>query len=264
MTGTVQEPEPESPHTGIHGIPESHVTLTIPENVVQESVSHSAPDMVLRREPEVAEAPPIRHPIPPAREIRPLKTTLTYAAVALLVIVLVVAGALLLFPPGPGQINNPVPPTPGIVQGTTVPPETAQPTTVPTATTRIATPGPSLAASSVPQTGVWVRINSTAYYTGIAGNPDYMQNVSGTGDMFYKVFRDDRPVQVSVQKQDNSGAVLAVGVYRNGTLITTRSVTSPMGTVNLLIDTLTGRPPGLTENDMQPEHAATPAGIEDY
>jgi hypothetical protein len=71
-------------------------------------------------------------------------------------------------------------------------------------------------------------------------------------------------VQVSVQKQDNSGATLAVGVYRNGTLIGTRSITSPMGAVDLLIDPLTARAPGLTENDTLPEHAATPSGLENY
>jgi hypothetical protein len=109
-----------------------------------------------------------------------------------------------------------------------------------------------------------VRVNSTAYYFGNAGNPELMQKVSGTGDNFYKVLRSDHLVQVSVQKQDNSGALLAVAIYRDGTLIGTRSVTSPMGTVDLLIDPLTARAPGLTENDTLPEHAATPAGLENY
>ena len=121
-----------------------------------------------------------------------------------------------------------------------------------------------LPASPVHQAGVWVRVNSTAYYFGNAGNPELMQQVSGTGDHFYKVLKNDRPVQVSVQKQDNSGALLAVAIYRDGILIGSRSVTSPMGTVDLLIDPLTARPPGLTENDTLPEHKATPAGLENY
>jgi hypothetical protein len=109
-----------------------------------------------------------------------------------------------------------------------------------------------------------VRVNSTAYYFGTAGNPGLMKQVSGTGDLFYKVLKNDRLVQVSVQKQDNSGALLAVAIYRDGTLIASRSVTSPMGSVDLLIDPLTARAPGLTENDMLPGHAATPAGLENY
>jgi hypothetical protein len=71
-------------------------------------------------------------------------------------------------------------------------------------------------------------------------------------------------VQVSVQKNDNSGALLAVGIYRNGTLISTKSVTSPMGTVDLLIDPQTGRAPGLTADDALPGHAAAPSGLVDY
>ena len=109
-----------------------------------------------------------------------------------------------------------------------------------------------------------MRVNSTAYYFGNAGNPELMQQVSGTGDHFYKVLKNDRPVQVSVQKQDNSGALLAVAIYRDGTLIASRSVTSPMGSVDLLIDPLTARAPGLTGNDTLPGHAATPAGLENY
>jgi hypothetical protein len=107
-------------------------------------------------------------------------------------------------------------------------------------------------------------VNSTAGYFGTVGNPELMQKVSGTGDNFYKILRSDRPVQVAVQKQDNSGALLAVAIYRDGTLISSRSVTSPMGTVELLIDPLTARAPGLTANDTLPEHAATPAGLENY
>jgi hypothetical protein len=264
MSGTLPEPAPDSPEAGIRGIPDSQVTLNIPENMVQESVGHPATETVFRQEPAAPEAPPIRHPIPPAREIRPFRTTLTYAAVLLLVIALVAAGAMLLLPKESGQSSMPVTPAPGIVQTVTMPPETAQPVTPGPAATRITTPVQTLPAHSVPQEGVWVRVNSTAYYIGTVGNPELMQKVSGTGDNFYKILRNDHSVQVSVQKQDNSGAVLAVGIYRNGTLISTRSVTSPMGSVDLLIDPLTARAPGITDNDTLPEHAAIPAGIENY
>jgi hypothetical protein len=260
------EPEsvPDGLATGVREIPESHITLSIPEDVLQEPVGHPATNPVFRREPAAAEPPPVRHPIPPAREVRPLRTTLTYAAVFILLIVLVAAGALLLFQPGHGLTDNPVTPAPTTVQVTTLPPVTVQITPQPSATTRITTSVPSLTAPAVPQAGVWVRVNSTANYFGNAGNTGQMQKVSGTGDQFYKVLRSDRPVQVSVQKQDNSGALLTVAIYRDGTMIATRSITSPMGTADLLIDPRTGRAPGLTENDTLPEHAATPAVLENY
>jgi hypothetical protein len=265
---TETEPAPEIPQERVREVPESLVTSAIPENVMQESVGQITPEAAGIREPAATDAHALRHPLPPAREIRPLRTTLTYAAVLFLIIALAAAGAMLLLPQGPGQTDNPVTPIPTIVQVTTLPPETVQPTTIPPATTpaatRITTPVTSLPPVPVPPTGVWVRVNSSAYYFGNVGNPELMQKVSGTGNNLYKVLRSDRPVQVSVQKQDNSGALLAVAIYRDGILIGSRSVTSPMGTVDLLIDPLTARPPGLTENDTLPEHKATPAGLENY
>jgi hypothetical protein len=167
----------------------------------------------------------------------------------------VAAGAVLLFSQGPAQTGIPVTPTPGFVPVTTAVPESGL----------AATPVPSLSATLVPEEGVWVRVNSTAYYTGQVGNPELLQQVSGTGDHFYKVLRSNRTVQASVQKQDNSGALLSVEIYRDGTLIGARSVTSPMGTVDLLLNPVTARPPGLTANDTLPENAATPVGrIENY
>jgi hypothetical protein len=266
MPGAIPEPVPDYVEAAGDEVPGSHVTLTIPENVVQESVSNPPPNREFPGESAAAEEPPVRHPIPPAREIRPLKTTLAYAAVLLLFIALITAGAFLLLPPGPGQTDNPV--TPVLV--TTAPPATVQPTTLPPAatappaTTRITTPVPSLPASAVPQTGVWVRVNSTSAYFGTLGNTGILRQVSGTGDNFYKVLRNDRPVQVSVQKKDNSGALLAVAIYRDGTLISTRSVTSPMGTVDMLIDPVTALAPGLSANDVLPAPAATQAGLENY
>lgn len=264
----VVTPIPEMQHESPDSSRELHGASTIPDNAVQESVDQTAPEPVAPTAPKAVETTPVRHPVPPAREIRPLRTTLAYAAVLLLLIALVAAGAMLLLPQGPGHTSIPLPQTTGPVQVTTLPQETVQPTTPLPVTllpaTRITSPVTPLPPSPVPQEGVWVRVNSTAFYFGNAGNPELMQQVSGPGDHFYKVLKNDRPVQVSVQKQDNSGALLAVAIYRDGTLIATRSITSPMGSVDLLIDPLTARAPGLTENDMLPGHAAAPAGIENY
>jgi len=269
MPYTLPEPAPVIPQEDIHGVPEPDVTPAVPENVIPGPVILPPHETVFRQDPATMEAPPIRHPLPPAREIHPFRTTLAYAAVLILVIALVAAGAVLLLPQGPGQTDSPVTPPPTLVQATTLLPETVQttslsPVTIPAAATLIVTPVPSLPISPVPQAGVWVRVNSTANYVGTVGNTELMQQVSGRGDTFYKVLWSDRPVQVSVQKQDNSGATLAIAIYRNGTLIGARSITSPMGAVDLLIDPLTARAPGMAENDTLPEHAATPSGLENY
>ena len=270
ISAIIPEPVPDSVDTTVSEVPESHVAFTIPESVVQESASNPTPGTAFPEEPAAAEEPPVRHPIPPAREIRPLKTTLAYAVILLLFVVLIAAGAVLLFPPGPVQSVSPITPVPTLLLVTTPPPAmvllTTLPsaTTVPPATTWIATPVPSLPASTVTQTGVWVRVTCTSDYFGMLGNAGSMRQVSGTGDNFYKVLRSDRPVQVSVQKKDNSGSLLTVAIYRDGTLISTRSVTSPMGTVDVLIDPITALAPGLSANDVLPAPAATQAGLENY
>jgi len=112
--------------------------------------------------------------------------------------------------------------------------------------------------------GVWVGVNSPSNYTGRVGNAGFMQPFSGSGNNFYKISGSNRTVQVSVQKLDNSGALLAVAIYRNGTLISTSSVTSPKGTIEMLIDPLTARAPGLTVDDTRAEYAAPSTGLENY
>lgn len=264
--GPVPEPSSEREDAGKPEITEPQITGTVPESNAEDSVDlPSFKERDRNEKPAPAQSRRIRHPLPPAREIRPLGTTLAYAVILLLVVAMAAAASLFLFPTGPEIPVRTTAPIPQAMPVTTAPPETVLPATVLPATTRVAQSIPSFAASPVPQTDVWVRVNSTAYYFGSAGNPEQMQPVSGTGDNFYKVLRSDRPVQVSVQKQDNSGAVLAVGIYRNGTLISTRSVTSPMGTVDLLIDPLTALAPGLSRNDLYPEQAATPVPrLENY
>jgi hypothetical protein len=268
---TTQEPGQENPEPveenlvpGIRDIPTLHVVAPVPKKEVQESAD--VPEDIQRREFSAAEAP-ARHPIPPAREIHPFRTTLAYAAVLLLVIALG-AGAVLLFTQGPGQTDTLLNPIPTTVQVTPLLPETTQPFTPPVtvipATTRTNTPVPSPAPVSVPQTGVWVRLTSTSDYFGSVGNAGTMRDITGTGDNFYRIFWDDRTVQVSVQKNDFTGALLTAAVYRDGTLIISRSTTSPKGSIEILIDPQTARAPGLAKTDLLSDQAATPVVLEDY
>jgi len=237
---------------------------TIPEKVMEEPVRHPITGVVSRPEPVPAEAPPDRHPIPPSQGIRPLRTTLVYAAVLLIALAVIAAVAVLLVPLEPESPAGPsIPSTPGIVPVTTSSPVTVQPTPESMGTPQITAIGLSLPLS-VPLEGVWVGVNSTSNYTGRVGNTGFMQPFSGSGNNYYKISGSNRTVQVSVQKLDNSGALLAVAIYRNGTLISTSSVTSPKGTIEMLIDPLTARAPGLTGGESRAEYAAPPTGLENY
>jgi len=96
---------------------------------------------------------------------------------------------------------------------------------------------------SIPETGVWVRVIYDRHYYGRVGNPGDLSEVSGTGDQFYPIRNSDNLVQVSLQKQDNSGEPLTVMIYRNGTAVYQDSTRIPRGDVSNLIDPRTGNPP---------------------
>ena len=199
------------------------------------------PTEVQTTEPDAAGSVPVRHPFPPAREIRPIRTTLAYAGLLLIVVALAAAGAFLLSQQGQGPADAPV-----TVPVTKLPPLTGTPAINLPQTTMTPLPLSTRPPVIVPQDGVWVRITSTSDYYGNIGNTGMMRQVSGSGDTIHPIFWPDHPVLVSVQKKDNTGAVLTATVYRNGTVIGTRSVNSPMGTVEILIDPVTARAPGMS------------------
>ena len=98
----------------------------------------------------------------------------------------------------------------------------------------------------IPQDGVWVRVDYPGSYYGWVGNPGSLQGVTGSSEQIYKVREEDGVVQVQIYTDDNSGNTLTVEVYRNGDLIERRTRSIPMSSIELLIDTKTGKPPGVT------------------
>lgn len=109
---------------------------------------------------------------------------------------------------------------------------------------------PVTVPTTIPADGVWVRIEYPGNFIGEVGNTELMHPVSGTGVRLYKILWNDRVVQASAQKQDNSGDTLTVEIYNAGILIKRSSVRSPMGSVEILIDPTTGRPPGIRDGDI--------------
>ncbi|MCK9580108.1 MAG: hypothetical protein M0Q92_06610 [Methanoregula sp.] len=172
-------------------------------------------------------------PIPPASTVPTRARSLLIAGGVVLCLMLVVIAAILLQPGIQPQDYEPV----------TVVPTTVT-ATIPTTTTAII-------KATVPLEGVGVRIVSTAYYTGQAGNPGYLQPVSGPGERYISMHNNNGLVQVSVEKQEYTNDELLVEIYSNGTLITSRSTTVPRGSVDMLIDPATGNPPGI-DTDKSP------------
>ncbi|MDD1682464.1 MAG: hypothetical protein LUO98_01400, partial [Methanoregula sp.] len=262
----VPEPVPEPvlpvPAAGPAAVPEQYIIPAITENIAQEPVSCPATEPVVQQAPAAEEERPVRHPIPPAREIRPLRTTLAYAGAVILLIALAAVAAILLFPHGTGDAGVVVTLAPAVLPAATQSSGTPRITAATTIATPAVSPAPTPIATpvlpapvvTIPQTGVWVRVNSTGYYAGHVGNPGALRQVSGSGDAIFPVLDNDGLVQANVQRLEYSGGLLTVEIYRDGTLIKSQSVTAPMGTVALLINPVTGKAPGLTENDTLPEH----------
>jgi hypothetical protein len=168
-------------------------------------------------------------PLPPAG-------TILLAAVA---VVLACAAAAFLFthPFAENGVHRvTVVPTPTVSPQTT----TLQPSPVPSG------PVPYPAATIPPafSSGVWVRIGYKYGYVADIGNPGSLQNVGGTGEHYYWIRNADGLVQVSIRKQDYSADPLFVAVYRNGSEIYNNTLTAPKGSLDFIIDPVTGGFPG--------------------
>jgi hypothetical protein len=175
-------------------------------------------------------------PVPP-REIAAPERVFPAAALAVLGIIVLVGIVVLVALFLPGNQGNPVAPV-----GT--PALNVSPTSAPV-------------LEETPEAGVRVRVISPGTYVGTIGNPGFLHQVSGSGDTSYTVLKNDDLVSVSLQKQDNSGSALTVEIYNNGSLLTSRTVSAPMGEIQLLIDPKTANPPGITPVTAAPAGAAT-------
>jgi hypothetical protein len=167
--------------------------------------------------------PPTPGSPPPAGS--PGSGRLTFIAVAaIILIILGIAGVMVFYPQNPAE--------PGV-----------KPTPFPTpAIQQIPQPTPFI----IPPTGVWVRVSYPHSYYGWVGNTGSIRGVNGTGDQIFKIPEIEGSVQVQMFKPDNSGDTLTVKVYRDGQVISLRNVSTPMGSIELLIDAKTGNPPAMT------------------
>jgi hypothetical protein len=195
--------------------------------------------------PEPADGSPSKTPLssrfPPAGAPADKPNFSTIAAIA--IVILAVAGGVLIY-------SNSLQGTPQWSQGTvtiTTLPVTPAATTLvtPVQTTKIpeqtptplVTPQPSTRPLiPVPENGVWVRIRYEGNFAGQVGLSGGLRQVSGTGDQFYQIPTVNGVIDVTVEKLDGSKNVLAVDIYKNGTLVKNSTVATPRGTIDLHVD----------------------------
>ena len=160
---------------------------------------------------------------------------------AVIIVILAIAGAVFIYsdtlkgtPPIPLTTVTTPPATTAVTTAVTPVPTTITPEQTPTPTVIVTpTPQPTLI---IPETGVWVRIRYSGNFVGQLGVSGGMRQVSGTGEEVYRLPTIDGIVDVTFVKQDGSGDVLLVEIYKNGTLVKRGTVAAPRGTVDLHAD----------------------------
>jgi hypothetical protein len=176
--------------------------------------------------PEHPSPPP--SPPPPAQ---PGKAKLI-AVTAIVVIIALVAGAFIYSTILQGNEVEPpvIPVTPAITpEATMIPTPTVSPSPTPQITI-LPTPQPTL---SMPDKGVWVKVQYTGNFTGRVGTAGNMKQVNASGDQYYQIPINDGIVEVVLQKEDGSGNMLVVEVYQNGKMVTRSTKTTPYGTIEV-------------------------------
>jgi hypothetical protein len=162
----------------------------------------------------------------------PGKQTILTAAVALVVILLIAAGALFVYPiltsggmtlPSGDNTTHSSGSSAILKTGTIVIKETPAPV--------------------IPLTGVYVHINYLGGFKGSYGIPDMLTTVPGnSGDRIWEVENaTNSSVQATFEKLDGSGHPLLVEIYKDGKLLTSGTTTVGHGSVTLSVDIVTGK-----------------------
>jgi len=164
----------------------------------------------------------------------PSRRKKTIGLVALILIVLaVIGGAFYYTQVMHGKPVTPPEPTPSPIVTTIVTTiSTTPPTPVPTAT--VSTPPPTTQVL-IPKTGVWASVQYAGNFAGFVGEVGKNQDVSGTGDHLYQIPTANGTVEVSITKQDGSGGLLTVSVYKDGILVKQGTTTAPQGEVDFQV-----------------------------
>jgi hypothetical protein len=172
-------------------------------------------------------------------------------AILILVICAVIGGAVyyLQFMPGkPGAPPAPIVASPVITTLVTAI-HTASPTPLPTLTPQeTVSQTPTQSQALIPQTGIWIRVQYPGNFTGSVGAGGNIRTVTDTGERFYQMVIKTGTIRAFIQKQDGSGALLAVEMYQDGLLIKRGTTTAPRGDIDLQVDLKTTNPTPISPN----------------
>jgi len=194
--------------------------------------------------------PPVRaqpeasgSPVPPkkprsGRSSMPGKKIFIAIAAVVIVILVVAAGALFVYP----MLSKG---SSGTTAGTTSPSGTS-PTSSPSSSTLTNTGVASITVKQttppiIPATGVYVSVEYIGSWKGTYGMPSDLQTAIDSGDRYYEVVNATGQVTATFQKQDSSTKHdLTVNIYRDGAVIATGKTSESFGKVTVSANVTTG------------------------
>jgi len=227
-------PEEKSESAPRQGSDDAASVPIIPRKASPE-VSPASPlaEIIRKRSGSLSQHPSAQTPRRKAR-IYPAIATLVILIVAAVIGVYILSGGIHI-PDGQPAATPTMTLTPEPTFTQIVTPTPTQ-TPVPEQTAISATAITTIPAPVVPETGVWVKIQSDAPYTGSIGTPGRMREVTGSGIQIYQIFTQADPVSISFQKQDGSAAQVIIDVYNNGNKISHRDTTAPWVKLDYQVD----------------------------
>jgi hypothetical protein len=178
------------------------------------------------------------------------KTRMIGIAAAILVVIAIIIAAIFFYaPPFTSQQGTPATPVPTPVitviptpaPTLTMPPVqtpavVATPVLTPSAPATVTTIPVAQGSSTIPQKGVWVRVQYDGKFSGSVGAPGRFRDVAGSTEGVYQIPAKDEFVTATIQKGDNSGNPLTVEIYNDGTLLKSETIIRPKGTITMNVD----------------------------
>ncbi|MFA4875896.1 MAG: hypothetical protein WC586_00655 [Methanoregula sp.] len=224
-----------------------------PADLVPPWVPGEIPAVAKKGEEKPGQSENVYRPLKPARQrgrssagSGKSRAQIAVAAIVILVLALVL-GSWFLAPsfwqkatgaslPGPAPVSTTVPTTVPTTIPTTEPVETMVPVTPATPVETIPVTVTIVPAATpqtlIPQTGVWIRVLYDGKFTGTVGTSGGLRDIAGSAEGLYQIPVSQGMLLATVQKLDNSGNLLSVEFYKDGTLLQTSTTKAPKGTVD--------------------------------
>jgi hypothetical protein len=164
---------------------------------------------------------------------------MTIGAAVILVIVVIAVLAMagqVLGPKNPAVPETPsATPVPSAIPVTTMP-VLAETTAAPVMVTETAEPVAVPTPAAIPESGIWLYIDSPSWYVGDIKAQGWTNAINTTGTYLIQIAAQNTLIEGMVEKTDGSGNPMEVKIYNGGQPIFSASTTKPFGMIEIRQD----------------------------